>query len=68
MFGRNTVKVKKEKTKYWVYVLKNAYQAYEYRLLDNGVVELRTNQGLITLMPGTPCMIHGGKWEKEKVE
>ena len=39
------------------------YKIYEYRLLDDGVVELRTDgHGKVTLMPGTPCVIEGGGW------
>lgn len=70
MFGKKKEpkepKKPKEETKYWAYVgwgsSSSSYAIYEYKLLDNGVVELRTDHGLVTLMPGTPCRIHGGKW------
>ena len=65
MFGSN--KEPKVKPKYEAQVGVDAhskyYDVYEYRLLDNGIVELRTTQGIKTLMPGTPCIISGGEWE-----
>jgi len=68
MFGKKKEpKEPKEKPQYHAYVgwggSSSMYYVYEYRLLDNGVVELRTKgHGKITLMPGTSCMITGGKW------
>lgn len=64
MFGKNKNKKPKEKAKYYAFigVSNSYYHVYEYQILDNGVVELRTTDGKITLMPGTSCKIHGGKW------
>ena len=60
--------IKKEKPNYRVYVgmgdTRFAYNVFEYRLLDNGMVELRTDERkMIVLMPGTSCIIEGGEWE-----
>ncbi len=65
MFGKN--KEPKEKPKYTAKIgtggeSASYYDVFEYRMLDSGIVELRTNCGVITLMPGTPCIITGGKW------
>lgn len=65
MFGSK--KEPKEKPQYTAYVGlgggRYVYRIFEYRLLDNGIVELRTDgHGMIALMPGTSCMIEGGEW------
>ena len=64
MFGRK--KEPKEKPKYSVYVgwggSSSLYYVFEYRIRDNGVVEFRTEEGMVTLIPGVDCMIKGGKW------
>lgn len=62
MFGSKT-----DKPKYTVMVgaggISNYYDAFEYKILDNGIIELRlANDKLVTIMPGTPCFITGGKW------
>jgi len=67
MFGSKKDKEPKEKPGYEARVGMDShsryYDVYQYRLLDDGTVKLRTTQGIITLMPGTPCQISGGEWE-----
>ena len=67
MFGTKKDKPKKEQAEYEAQIgsgINNTYyDVYEYRLIDNGVLELRTTRGKVTLMPGTPCQISGGEWE-----
>ncbi len=67
MFGSKKDKPDKEKPKYRAQTGFGAhsyyYDVYEYRLFDNGTIKLRTTEGIISLMPGTPCTISGGEWE-----